>query len=285
MSRPRGRGGRGARRAPALAVEGAPTDTGLSPSARQQLGRIARRSLVRTLREPALIIPGTLFPLFMLAVVSAGGDDVTNIKGFPTDSYITFMLAATLVQGASGLATMAGTTLGTDIGTGFVNRLVLTPIRATTLVLANLAGVAVLGLIQVALFLGVGIAAGAGVETGIPGGAALIGVSFLIALAFGAIGSLAAVIGGSASQIQGIVALVLALLFMSSMLMPRNLISTDWFKTIATYNPLSYLVEANRVLLISGWDKEALALGCGIAAAMLVVAVAASVVLLKRRMA
>jgi ABC-type multidrug transport system permease subunit len=79
--------------------------------------------------------------------------------------------------------------------------------------------------------------------------------------------------------------LFMAMLFMASILLPRDLVHDGWFRTVATYNPLSYLVEANRVLLISGWDKEALALGCGIAAGLLVVAVAASVVMLKRRMA
>ena len=73
---------------------------------------------------------------------------------------------------------------------------------------------------------------------------------------------------GSAEQVQGLFALALALLFMSSMVMPRNLIEEDWFKTIATYNPMSYLVEAPRSLLIDGWDAEALALGCGIAAVL-----------------
>ena len=57
-----------------------------------------------------------------------------------------------------------------------------------------------------------------------------------------------------------------ALLFLSSMVMPRNLIREIWFEKIATYNPMSYLVEAPRSLLITGWDGEALALGCGIAA-------------------
>ena len=62
---------------------------------------------------------------------------------------------------------------------------------------------------------------------------------------------------------------MLGLLFMSSMAMPRDLIQEDWFKTIATYNPISYLIEAARSLFINGWDAEALALGAGIAAVAL----------------
>src|SRR3712207_6989284 len=50
-------------------------------------------------------------------------------------------------------------------------------------------------------------------------------------------------------------------LFLSSVNLPRNLIEQDWFRTIATYNPVSYLVEGVRSLIITGWDGEALALG------------------------
>ena len=76
-------------------------------------------------------------------------------------------------------------------------------------------------------------------------------------------------------QVQALFPVALGLLFMSSMFMPRNLISADWFRTIATYNPMSYLVEATRSLLITGWNGEALALGFGCAAAIAVVGVTA----------
>ena len=47
--------------------------------------------------------------------------------------------------------------------------------------------------------------------------------------------------------------------------MPRNLIEHEWFRTIATINPVSYLIEGVRSLMVTGWDGEALALAFGIA--------------------
>ena len=47
---------------------------------------------------------------------------------------------------------------------------------------------------------------------------------------------------------------------------PRNLIEVDWFRFVATINPVSYLIEAVRSLIITGWDGQALALGFGFAA-------------------
>jgi ABC-2 type transport system permease protein len=44
---------------------------------------------------------------------------------------------------------------------------------------------------------------------------------------------------------------------------PRNLIGVDWFRIAATLNPVSYMIEAVRSLIITGWDWQALALGFG----------------------
>jgi ABC-2 type transport system permease protein len=58
--------------------------------------------------------------------------------------------------------------------------------------------------------------------------------------------------------------------------LPRNLIETDWFRTVATLNPVSYLIEGVRSLIITGWDTQALVLGFGIAAAMGVLSITAA---------
>jgi ABC-2 type transport system permease protein len=256
----------------------------VTPSARVQLGKLARRSIARTLRQPIMVVPNLVFPLFMLAVISGGaGEQATRVEGFPTDNYTTFLLAATMIQGASGAMTVAGTTLGDDIETGFLSRVSLTPIAAPVLIAAQLAGVAVLGVAQVTIYLLVGLAAGASVAAGLAGALALIGVVVVIAISFGSLGLLAAIRAGSAERLQGLVAVALALLFLSSMAMPRDLITVDWFKAIATVNPMSYLVEAPRSLLITGWDAEALALGCGIAGVLALLALARATVNLKRR--
>ena len=54
-------------------------------------------------------------------------------------------------------------------------------------------------------------------------------------------------------------------LFLSSGSLPRELIEHDWFRTIATYNPVSYLFEGLRSLVIFGWQAQELALGFGFA--------------------
>ena len=59
--------------------------------------------------------------------------------------------------------------------------------------------------------------------------------------------------------------LLFVFLFISSMNTPRDLIAVDWFRVLATLNPISYLIECVRSLIITGWDAKALSLGFGIA--------------------
>jgi ABC-2 type transport system permease protein len=58
--------------------------------------------------------------------------------------------------------------------------------------------------------------------------------------------------------------------------LPRNLIETDWFRIVATFNPVSYLIEGVRSLIITGWDGQALALAFGFTTLILVVSLLAA---------
>ena len=255
----------------------------MNPSLASQVGTLAKRSIARTLRQPILFLPNLIFPLFMLAVVSGTAERATKIPGFPTDSFVTFLIGAMMVQAGAGATTIAGNALGSDIESGFFSRLVLTPMRGSALIAAQLAGVAVLGVIQAALILATGLAAGVSLEAGLPGALVLLAFILLVILAFGSIGLLVAVKTGSGEQVQALFSLILALMFLSSMAMPRNLMKEEWFQKIATYNPMSYLIEAARSLFLNGWDGEALAMGGGIAAVALIVGLALSVAGLRAR--
>jgi len=68
--------------------------------------------------------------------------------------------------------------------------------------------------------------------------------------------------------VNGLFPLFFVFLFISSMNIPRNLMSTTWFRWFATINPVSYLIEGVRSLVITGWDAQALLLAFGIGLAV-----------------
>jgi ABC-2 type transport system permease protein len=256
----------------------------MSPSLRTQLVQLTRRSLMRTLRQPAQIVPALVFPLFLLALNTGGLDETTKIPGFPTDSYLTFALGFTFTQGAIFALMNAGMDFANDVETGFLNRLALTPLRATALLAGMLAGVVALGLLQAGVYLLVGLLVGADFAAGIAGAGVIVALSLLVTLGFGGLGAAAALRTGSGEAVQGLFPLMFVFLFMSSMALPRNLIENDWFREVATYNPVSYLIEAARSLLVEGWDTEALALGFGVAGVLVVGGLALASATLRTRM-
>jgi len=253
-------------------------------SAGAQVAQLARRSIVRTLRQPAHLVAPLIFPLGLLAVNTGGLSPATKLPGFPTESFLAFALAVPFIQGALFATINAGTDLARDIQTGFLNRLALTPLRGAALIAGQLAGVVVMGLLQAIVYLLVGLAAGSGLRSGVAGAVVLLALASLISLGFGAVGALLALRTGSGEAVQGLFPLLFVFLLVSSMNLPRNLIEIDWFRTAATVNPVSYLIEGIRSLVITGWDGEALALAFGVATALAVVALAASTLALRGRL-
>ncbi len=256
----------------------------MSGDLRIQVGQLARRSVLRTLRQPAQIVPALIFPLFLLAVNSGGLKSATDLPGFPTDSYITFALAVPFMQGALFSVMNAGTDLARDIETGFLNRLALTPLRGAALLSGLLAGAVVLGVVQAGVYLSVGLIAGAELAAGFGGALVIVVLSVSITVAFGSIGLFAALRTGSGEAVQGLFPVFFVFLFLSTMALPLNLLQTDWFHAVASVNPISYLLQAFRSLLIEGWNIGDLALGFGIAATVLGIGMFAASAALKTRL-
>ena len=239
-----------------------------------QIGAIAGRSVRRTLRQPAAAIPPLVFPVALMLVNSAGLEASTLLPGFPTDSFLAFALAVPFIQGALFATMNAGTDLARDIQTGFLNRLSLTSLRGSSLLIGQLSGIVVLGLIQAAFYIVVGLVTGVDFASGVGGIAVLLAFAFVVSLGFGALGCFLALRTGTGEAVQGLFPLMFVLLFISSMNTPRDLIAVDWFRWVATVNPVSYLIECVRSLIITGWDGEALALGFGTALVIAVVSLA-----------
>lgn len=246
---------------------------------------LGRRAVLRTVRQRGLVVFPMVFPLILFAINGSALSPATHIPGFPTDNYRDFLIAMPFIQGAMFVSITAGVDLARDIENGFLNRLALTPLRSEALLVGQLGGALVLGVIQAVVYLLVGLATGVTFASGVGGALVLLALSILIAFAFASLGGLLALRFGTGEAVQGIFPLLFVTLFLSSSSLPRNLIQTTWFRDVATYNPVSYLLEGLRSLVITGWDGQALALGFGFALAILVISIALSQQAMKTRLA
>jgi ABC-2 type transport system permease protein len=249
-----------------------------------QVGALARRSLLKTLRQPFQLFPIVFFPLILLAVNASGLKAATRLPGFPTHSYVSFAIAVAFIQGGMFALINTGTNLAEDIEDGFFNRLALTPLRRVSLIAGLLVGVAALGLLQSAVYILMSLLAGAHLEAGFGGALVILVLGAITAVGFGALGCAAALRTGSGEAVQGLFPLFFVFIFLSSSNLPRNLLRTGWFHTVANWNPISYLIEGFRSLFIFGWDGTAIWRGFAVAIGLTLVSLLAVAGALRTRM-
>ncbi|MGN6253743.1 MAG: ABC transporter permease [Solirubrobacterales bacterium] len=247
--------------------------SGLVTSARV-VRALGARSVRQTFRRPQLIAPIIVFPTVLLAIQTGGAGAGIELPGFPpVQSFLQFMLAGSMMQSMMLAGNSGGIAFAVDIEMGFTDRLFAAPIPRFAIVLGRLAGTAALGLFASVWFLAIGLVFGAHVEGGLPGALLAMALITASALAVGGIGAAIALRTGSASVVQGLFPLVLVVLFLSSAFFPQELM-IEPAKTIAEYNPFSFIVEGVREPIIAGIDAtqtlEALAAIAGIFALSIV---------------
>jgi ABC-2 type transport system permease protein len=224
---------------------------------------LGRRSILQTFRRPQLAAPLLIFPTLLLAIQSAGVGRAVDLPGFPeVDSFLQFLLPASMVQSALFGGNAAGIALAVDIEMGFTDRLLASPIPRFSIVAGRLAGTSVLGFLTALWFLTIGLIFGVPFEEGIPGVLVMILLVTMSAFAFGTIGAALALRTGSASIVQGTFPLVFVVLFLSTAFFPEGLL-VEPARSVAKYNPLSFIVDAVRDPVISSFSAGDLLLGLG----------------------
>ena len=106
-----------------------------SRQALAQAAGLARRSIRGTLRQPQVWLPGLLFPMFLAAVnTSTMGKAVQFLPGFEgVDSFLDFLLPASITQSVLFGGLTAGADTATDIQTGLFDRLLASPASNPTI--------------------------------------------------------------------------------------------------------------------------------------------------------
>jgi ABC-2 type transport system permease protein len=223
-----------------------------------QVTVLARRSIKGALSRPQGYMPAVVMPLLLLTINSSGLADATRIPGFPADRFLDFLLVITFMQAALFATSNAGLGLARDIEEGFMDRLALTPMRAGALVTAQVAGAVAIALGAAIVYVVIGLVTRVDFQSGVLGVLLLIVLATWTAFAFATIGAWLALRTGDSEALQGVFPLLFASLFLSTLNMPRELIEAEWFAAITRVNPVSYMVDGMRSLVISEWDQRAL---------------------------
>ncbi len=262
----------------------AATGTRLEPSTFDQTWAMSRRSVLALWRQPSLVVPSLIFPLFFAALGTSSFSRATSVPGFPeVDSYLDFALAGAIVQGILFGSTVGATALATDIENGFFDRLLSSPSTRSGIIVGRMAGGMVYGGVQTLFFVAVLLPFGLSIKGGIPAVITLAIAGTVLALAVGALMSAMAIRTGSSEAVQGAFPLLFIALFFSSAFFPRQTMSGVYAR-LADVNPISHLVEGMRDLAIAGFSVSAVVRAVAIPAVLAVLAVALSLRTLQKRL-
>ncbi len=246
---------------------------------------LARRSLLSTWRQPQTWIPAIVFPLLLAAVNSSAMSRAIHLPGFPeVDSFLQFLLPASLVQGVMFGGLFGGAALALDVESGFFERLVASPVHRSTIVIGRVAGATVLGGIQALVFVLVFLAFGSPIAGGVAAVLGLVLIGMVLALAIGAFAAGLGLRTGSQEAVQGMFPLAFILLFVSSAFFPTSQMSGA-YRAIAENNPITWMIDGARELVITGFSFADLGVALAVAGAMSALSLRFALRQLDRRLA
>lgn len=215
------------------------------------------RGLRESLRQPAIEIGNVFIPIFFFAITVGAISGIAG-RAFGVSNYVGFQMPVAVLQGVAGAAGAGGIAMTTDIERGYFDKLLLTPSPRMALVAGRLAADGVRVTVISALVLVAGLVTGSGFAAG-PGGALLfLLMAGSFGIAYAGIGMAIALKTGSAQAAQLGFLLFFPLLFLSPAFAPKDVFS-GWLAFLATINPVTYLLQGMRDLVLSGWDAGSVA--------------------------
>ncbi len=221
------------------------------------LWSVAIRALRALPREPEVIVPSLIIPVFFFAVNIGTLQDFAQ-RGIPGLDFRAFQLPTAIVFAVTGISRAPA--LVTDIQSGYFDRMLMTPMRRMSLLLglmiADLA--LVIGLTVPVLLLG--FAVGVGFETGLLGVVIFMLLAGFWGLAFTGFTYAIALKTGSPGAVGASFILFFPFVFLTTATLPLEAL-TGWLGTIAEFNPMTYLLASLRSLLYGGWQPRALVEG------------------------
>lgn len=228
-------------------------------SARPTAGAVAlvlwRRSINEVTRVRGALLPATVAPLVFLLGTSGQFGRLTGLHGFPTDSYLSWIVPLSCLQGAGFAGAAAGSNLARDIEHGWFDRLLVAPVPRPLLVLGPILGAVTRSLVPATVVLATGLALGAQLTGGVPGLLAL----YVAVVGFCATASLWGVLMAVTFRTQQAGPLmqqgVFLAVFLSTAYTPKVLLH-GWLASAADYNPVTHVLELARQATVRGIEPS-----------------------------
>jgi ABC-2 type transport system permease protein len=216
---------------------------------------MAGRSIRAMLREPEYLIPSIIIPVFFFAVNVGSLETLGQNLG--TGDFKAFQLPVAIVLAVTGIS--RANALVTDIQSGYFDRLLVSPINRFALLLGLMMADLVLVLALSVIVILMGLFLGINFITGFTGILVFLLFSGIWGLVFTGFPYAIALKTGSPAAVSASFLLFFPFSFLTTAYVPKEFLS-GWLKTVAEYNPVTYLLDGLRALITTGWDFQKLGL-------------------------
>ncbi len=216
------------------------------------------RTLRRFLRVPANPLSIVLFPLIQLFVFSQLFRDIVQLPAFAGQgSYLEYLAPGQVVFTVFFAVSWSGSALLADYRNGYLDKLRAAPIRRYAILSGELVPLALECAFMGGAILVLSVLLGASVATGLPGALVILLLCAGFGVAWSGVSFMPALITKS-EQATGMLSLLFfPIAFMSTAFVPAALMP-DWLQRFNIVNPISYVIEAMRALMMEGFDWVAI---------------------------
>lgn len=219
---------------------------------RNELWPLYRRNLRVWLRVPSAVVPPLFIPIFFLIVNSSALEGITELPVFNDVDYVSFIIPVSLLMTVAAAGSGSGLALVQDIDTGYFDKMLLAPIRRSSILLSKFMMDATRAALQAILVIVVGILWGGSIATGIGGALLLVAMAFMFGLAYSGISINIALRTGSPEATQASFVIFFPLVFLAPTFVPLEFLA-DWLEVVARFNPVAYVIIGMRALTTEGY--------------------------------
>jgi len=214
---------------------------------------LARRNIKLRVMRPSTIIPSIAISSFLFLAFGYAFGEVTRLPGFPAEDYLAFLTAFIILQSMVFSSGDAGFGMLTDLLSGYFDKLLLAPINRFSILFATLFTASLRAILQVIIIVAIALALGVSFKTGPLGIFTVIWFAVTFSVAWTCLGIIIALMTRSPEVTQSYFVVFFPAVFLTTAFMPLDFLP-GWFRILALINPVTYILESARSLVISGWD-------------------------------
>ncbi|MEM9463884.1 MAG: ABC transporter permease [Actinomycetota bacterium] len=217
---------------------------------------VAGRALRSIPREPEAVMPSLIIPIFWYVINVGTLQDIA-----PADvDFKSFQIATAIIFAVSGVS--RANTVVTDIQSGYLDKMLVTPIRRAALLLGMMAADIALVIALATLVCIMGFILGVGFTTGVGGFLTFIAIAAAWGLAFTGFPYFVALKTGNPAAVNSTFLIFFPFAFLTSTFLPLDALSS-WLQDVARFNPVTYVLDGLRSLQTTGWETTELAQAAG----------------------